>query len=178
MGSQISAYQGLSEMPNYDDDKYYCWKHKKDMIRKYKKEISDKLKEQSKNEKIKKKLEENKLKALEKQKLKLEKKLLKLQTKANKINKTNKAITKNKNECNIPINNEINLENIVLGPLTLLDISGNITQPVNKSGCNEVLKCGPKKGECCGCKIYQNELCRRHYRLKYKDVNEESDTSS
>jgi hypothetical protein len=185
MGSQISAYQGLSEMTNYGDDKYYCWKHKKDVIRKYKKEIVDQLKEQSKNEKIKKKLEENKLKALEKQKLKQEKKVLKLQTKLNKKNEVKKTINTNKSDMHQGTQenqenqeNQVKYENVVLGPNIFNDSSGNIIEHSNKLCCNEILKTGPKKGQFCGCKIFQNELCKRHYKMKYKDTNEESDAST
>jgi hypothetical protein len=76
----------------YGDDKYYCFKHKQDMIKKYKQQIKDKAKEDLKKskEKIKKaKLEEKqkvkeeikKAKLEEKQKAKEEIKKAKLQEK-------------------------------------------------------------------------------------------------
>jgi hypothetical protein len=66
-GSQINEYIN-GEYINYGDTKNYCWTHKKQMIKKYKKDILDKakqdayqaklkLKEEAKEAKLKEKLE-------------------------------------------------------------------------------------------------------------------------
>ena len=65
IGSQINYGTG----ENYGDEKNYCWHHKKEMIKKYKKEIKDKAKECEK----KAKAEEKQKAKEEKQKAKKEK---------------------------------------------------------------------------------------------------------
>ena len=47
------------------------------------------------------------------------------------------------------LNNMAMSENIVLGPLT-------------QSGCVQILKSGPNKGKPCGCKIFTDNMCKRH----------------
>lgn len=46
-----------------------------------------------------------------------------------------------------------------------IDSSNNETQ-----GCLDVLKSGAKKGTTCGCKIFNENLCKRHYNLKNKTI--------
>jgi len=52
LGTQINYYNGHYNGDNYFDEKYYCCYHKKIMIKKYKKEISDKLKKELKQKKL------------------------------------------------------------------------------------------------------------------------------
>lgn len=126
---------------NYGDEKHYCWHHKKEMIKKYKKEIKDKQKEQAKKakdeEKQKAKDESKKAKEEAKEKLKKEK----VETKKTlKIKSTE-------------------TENLVLGETNLIDSEV-------KTGCIELLKSGQNKGKQCGCKIILDDLCNRHFKLK------------
>lgn len=128
---------------NYVDDKHYCWQHKKEMIKKYKKEIKDNQKAQAK-----------KAKDEEKQKAKEEAKKAKEDTKekAKKEKEEAKKASKNK-----PI---IETENVVVGENNIvIDLTGN-------TGCIEILKSGQNKGKPCGCKIILDDLCNRHFKIK------------
>jgi hypothetical protein len=60
-GSQINEYIN-GEYINYGDTKNYCWTHKKQMIKKYKKDILDKAKQDSLQAKLKIKEEAKKVK--------------------------------------------------------------------------------------------------------------------
>lgn len=142
-GSQIGHNYGLQEeIENYGDSKSYCWTHKKLVIKQYKKSIADKAKKEIKNAKLLAKEEEKKKAIEEKQKAKEEKQ------KAKKANKP-----------------KFMSENIVLGPVNITDISGNNIV----EGCNEILKNGINKGSVCGCKLYQDNMCKRHYSIKNKN---------
>ena len=50
MGFKFGNGPGID---SFGDEKYYCWKHKKQMMKQYKKEISDKEKDEAKKLKIK-----------------------------------------------------------------------------------------------------------------------------
>jgi hypothetical protein len=145
-GSQIEF---CANNTNYGDTKYYCWNHKKIMIRKYKKELLEKAKAAAKEAKLKAKEEAKKVKEEAKIKEKEEKKLLK-QT------KVKKNVTANINEI---INENNNEENLVLGPSTLQE---------NNNGCISILKSGVNKGKPCCSVIYNHDekLCKRHYKSK------------
>lgn len=136
------TYNGISlGVENYGDNKNYCWTHKKIVIKQYKKAISDKVKIDAKNAKL-----------LAKEEAKQKKKEQKEQNKNNK-NKNNK-------------------ENIVLGSAVILDMSGNIIDMSGNNvieGCVEILKNGVNKGTACGCKLYQDNMCKRHYSIKNKN---------
>ena len=144
LGSQIKTYYN-NEVCNFGDKKYYCWIHKKEIIKKYKQEIKDKLKEKTNKtkEEIKQKEKE------EKQKEKEEKQKIKEHLKANK---KQDFVTKN----------------VVLGPTIITDISCN--DIFIGCGCNEILKSGPNKGKPCGCKIVYENICKRHFSLKHKEI--------
>jgi DNA-directed RNA polymerase subunit RPC12/RpoP len=142
MGSQINYYNGLVEGENYGDEKYYCWSHKKKIIKKYKKDISDKMKEEVKLAKIKVKAEIKQAKDDVKQKIKEEKQKAKEEAMNNKPSKKPKIQT----------------ENVVLGPV-IIETNGLL------SGCIQLLKTGPKKGSQCGCKIFKDNFCKRHHNL-------------
>ena len=136
IGTKISVYnyENPSQPITYGDDKYYCYTHKKEMIKQYKLQ----QKEKEKEEKQKAKLLEKEMKILEKQKLKAKEKEEKQKVKALKKN---------------PMS-----ENIVLGPSII----------ENQTGCVQILKTGPNKGKLCGCKIFSENICKRHYSLNHK----------
>jgi len=127
---------------NYGDEKHYCWSHKKEMIKKYKKEIKDKQKAEAKkaNDEEKQKAKDDAKKAKEeaKEKIKKEKEEAKKKLK-------NKSI--------------IEPENVVIGETNIIDSEVN-------TGCTQILKSGQNKGKQCGCKIILDDLCNRHFKIK------------
>jgi len=143
MGSKINFHYGQETGENYGDDKYYCWNHKKQMIKKYKTEIASKNKEEAKKTKLLAKEEIKKQKEAEKMKAKEEKQKEKQKEKEEKKQKKLNIVA----------------DNIVLSTNT--DISLN-------EFCLEILKTGPNKGNKCGCKIYNDNMCKRHSALKLK----------
>jgi len=144
MGSKINFQYGIESGENYGDDKYYCYTHKKQMIKKYKTEIATKAKEEAKQAKLLAKEEAKKQKAEEKQKAKDEKKQKK------------------------PVIS-VDSENLVLSN-NIFDASGNVTI----EGCLEILKSGKNKGTHCGCSIHNNNMCKRHYNLNQKNLENAS----
>ena len=146
MGSKINFQYGVESGENYGDDKYYCYTHKKQIVKQYKTEIASKAKEEAKQAKLLAKEEAKQSKLLAKEEAKQAKILEKKESK--KI-KTQILIS----------------ENIVLGPNIITDMSNN---PIF-TGCNDVLKTGIKKGDQCGCKLFKDNLCKRHYNLTKKD---------
>lgn len=131
----------------YGDTKYYCYIHKKDMIKQYKLQ----QKEKEKNEKKNAKILEKEMKLLEKQAAKAKEREEKQKAKASK----KKLPSKIKG-----LKKELITENVVLGP------SNVETQTV----CVQILKTGKNKGNPCGCKIVSENMCKRHY-LLYKELN-------
>ena len=141
MGTQFNHEQILEFS---SDDKYYCWNHKKIVIKNNKKMKADKVKE-----------EKLKLKEAAKQKANEEKAKLKEELKKSvqlaKMNKKTKPI----------INNNLENENVVIGSNEAKDIvetSNNILL------CQVILKSGKNKGSPCGDKIFENNLCKRHHK--------------
>lgn len=118
-GTQISVYNTLnpSQPINYGDNKYYCYTHKKDMIKQYKLQ-----------QKEKEKLEKKQAKELEKQTKLLEK--LNLKAKEKEEKQKAKALKK-------PIS-----ENIVLGPSLIENQSGCVQ--ILKTGIHKGNPCGCK----------------------------------
>ena len=57
-----------------------------------------------------------------------------------------------------PNNTNVSTDNVVIG-ISDVVISENIQL------CTEILKSGTKKGLQCGGKLFQNNLCKRHYNL-------------
>ncbi len=133
-GSPINLYNTNDPSIPIDfcDTKSYCYKHKLTMIKQYKNEI--KIKEKLAAKKAK---EEEKIKA--KEYLKKAKEELKQTKMLEKINKKN----------NISANVVIGSSNII--------IENN-----ENNGCVQILKTGLNKGNQCGCKIFANNLCKRH----------------
>jgi len=121
----------------------YCYNHKyiaqKEYIAKKKMEIKEKQKE----EKLQKKLAEKKEKDELKENLKKQKLEEKMKIKDENINKKVK-LTKTKTLVN---------ENVVV-------FSSN-----SSVVCSQTLKTGQNKGNPCGCKVFKDNLCTRHYNL-------------
>ena len=147
MGCQINYYNGITEGNNYGDEKYYCWSHKKQIVKKYKQEIKDKAKDEANKAKLIAKEEAKKAKDEEKKKAKDEKQKA----------KEEKKKTKKPNH---------NSENVVLGPSIITDLAG-IELII---GCKEILKTGPNKGTHCGCIIVSENMCKRHFMMKHKEL--------
>ena len=129
----------------------YCYNHKyiaqKEYIAKKKMEIKEKQKE----EKLQKKIAEKKEKDELKENLKKQKLEEKMKIKDENVNKKVK-LTKTK-----PLINENINENVVV-------FSSN-----SSLVCSQTLKTGPNKGNPCGCKVYKDNLCTRHYNLINKN---------
>jgi hypothetical protein len=68
MGTQINYFNGQYIGTNYGDEKYYCYKHKKQIIKTYKKQILDKKKEDLKQVKLAEKQKKKEEKEATKQK--------------------------------------------------------------------------------------------------------------
>jgi hypothetical protein len=143
LGSQINSYAGISGMENFGDEKHYCWSHKKQVIKKYKRSLILKAKEEVKAKKIQVKEELKKAKEDEKQKIKDDKQKAKEEKKKAKSKK--------------PV-----VENVVLGPVVI----GGASDSTVVVGCIEILKAGARKGQACGGKILENKLCKRHNAIK------------
>ena len=146
----IKCYQGGSKLgngfENYGDEKHYCYNHKKEIIKKYKKEIKDKEKEQAK-----------KVKDEEKQKAKDEVKKAKEEAKE-QSKKEKEEIKKTLKKEPITVIEAINVV-IITGKTSIID-------SVVNTGCIEILKSGQNKGKPCGCKIILDDLCNRHFKIK------------
>jgi hypothetical protein len=148
---------------NENEIKYFCYKHSYLMVKQYKKEAREKLK----NEKLLEKEKLKNAKLLEKEKLKVEKIELKLKEKLEKQQlKTSKKSSKqvlNKLDLNL------DEENVVLGPL-VINVSAENTSNTNIiNGCTQILKTGENKGNHCNCKIFKDQLCKRHYNINNKE---------
>ena len=145
-GNQI-CYTDKKDLLNvsFGDEKYYCWNHRTEMIRKYKKEYYDKKKAEQIQAKMLVKQELKKAKEDEKE---AKKQLKKLEKMAKELKKSVINTKLNK----IPENNEELNENNVIG--TIYIIEGDL--------CPIILKSGTNKGNKCGNKIIENGCCKRH----------------
>jgi hypothetical protein len=144
LGSQINSYAGISPMENFGDEKHYCWSHKKQVIKKYKRDLILKAKEEVKAKKMQIKEELKQLKEAEKQKIKEDKQKAKDEKKKTKAKKPKQEA-----------------ENVVLGPVVI----GGVSESNAVVGCIEILKAGARKGHACGGKILEDNLCKRHKAL-------------
>ena len=81
---------------------------------------------------------------------------MKKSVKMAKMNKKQKT-----NDTNVVTDNIVT-DNVVIGVSEVI-----ITENIQL--CTENLKSGPKKGTSCGTKIFQNNLCKRHYNLINKN---------
>lgn len=137
-GTQIQLYNHLNESHpiTYGDNNFYCYTHKRIMIKHYKAQEKQKAKDDAKTAKLKVKEDVKLAKEMAKQKLKEEKQKAKEEMKASKKKPA---------------------ENIVIGP------SNVSLEPIE--GCIAILKSGPNKGKKCGCAIKSENMCHRHFKL-------------
>jgi hypothetical protein len=138
---QIYNENNPNEPITFGDDNYYCYSHKKVMIKQYKALEKVKAKEASKAAKLKAKEDAKLAKEIEKQKCKEEKQKAKEDSKLSK-----KKLH----------------ENIVIGPSNVLI--------ENNNGCISILKSGPNKGKSCGCSIKFENMCSRHFKLTHNII--------
>jgi len=155
-GFKIAVYntQNPSQPINYGDTKHYCYYHQKIMIKIYKNQEKEKIKLAKKQEKDLAK----QMKQLEKQKEKEAKEKEKLAKKqSNELEKLKAKEEKHKaKQSNNMLKNKLLTENIVLGPVNI----------ENSTGCVQILKTGLNKGNPCGCKIFLDNMCKRHISKK------------
>jgi hypothetical protein len=152
MGTQISYYNSYAE--NYGDEKHYCGEHKRLAIKKHKQDLIDKKKEIKLNQKLKAKEDKEKAKE-DKEKAKEELKKDVQLAKMNKKQKPIKVDTELYGDNNEENDNEN--DNVVIG------VS-------NINLCKEILKTGANKGNPCGVKCYENNLCKRHFNLLNQNI--------
>jgi hypothetical protein len=122
------------------DGKTYCNSH-----------YRIKTKQVYNEQKLKEKNEKKQLVVIEKQKIKHEKVKAKLEEKMKK--QAEKLALKS---------SKIKNENVI--------ISSSEHIQVDSTKCIQILKTGVNKGKQCGCKIIQNGLCGRHYKLQNNNV--------
>ena len=115
------------------------------MIKKYKRDLILKAKEEVKAKNIQIKAELKQLKEAEKQKIKDEKQKAKDEKQTAKAKKSKSAA-----------------ENIVIGPVVI----GGSSESNVVVGCIEILKAGARKGQSCGGKILEDNRCKRHTAIK------------
>lgn len=164
-GSKFNPVNFLGTVENSGDEKYYCIKHKKLVINKYKKDKMIQTKQQAKEVKENAKIIAKKAKEEAKQKVKEEKEKIKAELKKSVMEaKVNKKSNKN-------INND---ENIVIGEINIVE-EYNIDNDIdidNKKQlvCQQLLKSGINKGKICGCKVFSDNLCKRHHNIKSNNL--------
>ena len=190
---QCMAY-GTKLPPHFNDTKHYCYLHKKLIINKHKRAEHLKLKVEKQQAKqqakdiliaeVKKAKEETNQKLKEeKQKTKEEKqKTQKLKDELANLVKEEKQKTKElKDElANLVKDSKTNKKTKVKKVIGLSKETDNVvidvnqdspsSETTNNKGCIELLKTGLNKGTKCGCKVYNGEYCKRHYKLSINDV--------
>jgi len=55
----------------------------------------------------------------------------------------------------------------------LVNLDENTVVASETVGCTQILKTGINKGSCCNCKVFQDQLCKRHYTLLNKKTTTE-----
>ena len=185
---QCMSY-GTKLPPHFGDSKHYCYLHKKLIINKHKRDEHMKLKAAKQQAKdiliaeVKKAKEEasQKLKE-EKQKTKEEKQKTKeAKQKTHKLKDELANLVKEEKHKTQELKDELaNLvkesksnkkikkstpddENVVVQTMPF-------SETTNNKVCTQVLKTGINKGTQCGCKVYNGEYCKRHFKLS---INEE-----
>jgi hypothetical protein len=125
---------------NFGDEKYYCYVHKKQVIKSYKKNIATKAKEQA--AKAKQEAKEQAVKA-------------KQEAKEQAVKAKQEAKEKKKKNSDIE-------ENKIFEPI-------NITFDISEfQYCQYILKSGPNKGNQCAHMALNDNLCKRHFNLQNK----------
>ena len=132
---------------NLTTDKHYCYMHMKSIIQTHKKELVNKAKEEAKQLKIK---EREEAKQLKEESKKLKEQVKQLKDEAKKLKEELKKSV---------VNAKLNIKP------TVDDVENTIVGTINLDTscvCCVILKSGLKKGQPCGCKIVENNLCKRH----------------
>ena len=127
-----------------------CYYHKTKTVKDYNKMIKDKKNQDDKLQKEEEKKVKKELLLKVKQE-KMEAKLKAKKTKETKIKETKTEIKETEIK---------ETENVVL------------------NGCCEVLKNGPKKGSHCGCKVYQENKCKRHLKKETPNINTDTNINT
>jgi hypothetical protein len=125
--------------------KKYCYQHKYIAQKQYIAKKKLEIKEKQKDERLKKKMEEKKAKDEVKENVKKQKLEEKMKLKEEKSNK------------------KIKLTNSSLNENVVISLMNSLIQ------CNQILKTGQNKGQPCGCKVFKDNLCTRHYNLTNKN---------
>jgi hypothetical protein len=151
--TQISDYNidnPLEPIFTYGDNKYYCYEHKVIMIKKYKLEKKEKMIEEKKQIKAQIKSEKEKIKEETKNaKQKIKEEAKKIKEEGKKVKEEGKNTKEKENE------------NIVLGS-SIIENQPNC--------CLQILKTGICKGKPCGCKVFSENVCKRHYSQIHKEL--------
>jgi hypothetical protein len=138
--NNYGLYQIDKCIDNYTGNGFnFCHYHKKIVINEHNKKIKQKEKEEKQKVKQEHKQKEKEDKQKEKQKEKEDKQ---------------KEKQKEKEEIKLKTQEDKQEENVIIG-------SSHI-HIHNNNGCIEIIKYGSKKGSICGCKIFENEKCKRH----------------
>jgi hypothetical protein len=133
-------YSSLSKLNEYGDTKHYCDVHKRIVLKKYKMDEAKKIKLEEKA-KLKKAKEDLKLEAKEKTKTEMKVK------KEDKVKAMKVKVIKEKN---VIVSSSIEIQK---------EDDGQV-------GCTAILKTGANKGGPCGCSVFEDGLCKRHYNKK------------
>lgn len=168
-GSKLNSSETNGDLIEYMQDKSYCWKHKKLIYKEFKNNQKEKIKEIMKIKKLKEKADIKKAK--EDEKLKLKEEQLKIKAELKKsvmLAKLNKKQQKTEDENKI-ISININISTGYDNNNENNDNNDNNNETKINTGCNSLLKSGTKKGTYCGCKVFNNNLCKRHYNLMTKE---------
>ena len=131
--------------------KKYCYQHKYIAQKQYIAKKKIEIKEKQKAEKLNKKMEEKKAKDEIKENMKKQKLEEKMKLKEDKCSKKIKLSKYSLNE------------NVIISSTNSLSM------------CSQVLKTGQNKGNPCGCKVFKDNLCTRHYNLTNKNKSEKNE---
>jgi hypothetical protein len=146
------------------DGKTYCSCHYSIIFCKFLKEKKEKEKKEKEEKKALELLEKIKAKQ-EKQKAKEEEKMKKEEEKMKKVaEKIKNKVWKCSGRKVIKTDNSDN-KNVVIS---------SVSSSSSQIGCCQILKTGKNKGNQCGCKIFQQGLCSRHYKLLHPISPEET----
>jgi hypothetical protein len=147
------------------DDKTYCMFHKYQVIKEHQKKEKQKAKDQAKQ--IAKEAKEQAKQIVQKAKEIVKE----AKEQAKKEVKEEKKLTKQKEKQVIPSDK---LDDKLSDKLNDKLSENIIIDLTHDDGCTQILKSGVKKGQTCGCKKHQNNLCLRHFNLFEKSSTKEN----
>jgi hypothetical protein len=172
--SSQKSFQYVAKIPHSYSDLTYCTIHYKQQVKLLKEEKKLKAKEEKKLKAKEEKMNAVKEKALEKEKLLEEKTKLLEEKNTERLAKGLPLLKR------LPVKRKIDIgiqsksvhltnENTVIQTATIgqyVPDDAPIESETNttNSGCINILKTGPNKGNMCGCKIFESSLCKRHYK--------------